>query len=233
MKNYAHTIIGTLGLALLTLTATQLPASELREHNAIERLGVVLKDLEICHQKDWRNLSVDLQYQTDGIALSGPAVQSHIREFLEAYSEPADFWEVMNTKLVHSLVETFPQITAIESRLSLQPDNSLSFPRVSTVEYTKGSDVLKEAFSFKKLDYLICQDTFQSLDMQVAFDLWDNPVPADYPDYQWVDEAMEAFFAKHPVSFNSWSKLKPILEAHLLETFPSMTTIDIEVTIAK
>ena len=161
------------------------------------------------------------------------AVKERIRMFLEEYSNPADFWEIMNTKLVRSLSETFPDITTMKSTLSLAPDRTLHFPRESIIRYDRGSDILKESFNFTKLNYLICQETFRLLDLHVEWDLKNNPTLSDYPDYQWVDEAMEVFFKEHPVSFSEWKTLKPKLQTYLLERFPSLTSINVEVTIVE
>lgn len=209
-------------------------ASLVDNATASEHSGIFIRDLKICHQGDWRNLSLLLEYETKANEKDANIirVKAHVRTFLEDYSNTTDFWEVMNTKLVHSLIQEFPEINALSSILSLKPDKSLSFPRNSIVRFSKELDILKESFSFTKLNYLICNVTFQKLDLHVAFDLKNNPTVYDYPDYQWIDQAMDEFFTENPISFSLWSDLKPKLEAFLLNRFSTLTSISIEVSIA-
>jgi len=234
MKNLKKILI-IMGVAFLAIAPGISPASEINDSESDETIGIFVRGLKICHQNEWRNLTVNLEYDAEigGSAMDIQAVKGHIRMFLEEYSNPDDFWEIMNTKLVRSLSETFPDITTLKSTLSLAPDRTLNFPRESIVRYDRDSDILKESFNFTKLNYLICQDTFRLLDLHVAWDLKDNPTLSDYPDYQWVDEAMEKFFKEHPVSYSEWKSLKPKLQAYLLEQFPSMTFINVEVTIVE
>lgn len=223
-------LIITFVLALTALSTTHAYASEIIADTQDERITVSLKNLKICHQHAWRNLSVGIDYLGENIDVED--LRTYIKGFLSKYSEMDDFWEVMNVKLVKEISEAFPTISKIESTLSLQPDPVLIFPRGSTVKFDRDSEVLKERFSFTKRNYLICQETFRSLDMHVGFDFKDNPTAFDYPDYRWVDEAMNAFFKEHPVSFTKWTDLRPLLEEHLLREFPSLATIMVTVSYA-
>ena len=236
MKNIKKIIL-TMTLALLAVAAPDIVnASVLNETHAVEVAAVSFRGLKICHQNEWRNLSINLEYNMDaeGNFTDVQDVKNHIKGFLEGYSNPMDFWEIMNTKLVLSLSEAFPTITTMKSTLALAPDQALRFPRESTVKYDRNVDVLKESFQFTKLNYLICQNSFHSLDLRVTWDVLDNPNPStDYPDYQWVDEAMETFFNEHPVSITEWKILKPELQVYLLDKFPTLSSIDIDIKIAE
>jgi len=221
-------------LALAGMGSSALFASELDDRNSAEHAGFFVRGLKICHQGEWRNMTVFLEYESeiDGNAMDIQNVRNHVRWFLEGYPNTTDFWEVMNTNLVHSLVKKFPDINVLKSTLSLAPDKTLIFPRESIVQYDISSENIKESFNFTKLNYLICTETFKSLDLHVAFDLKDNPTPADYPDYQWVDQAMEEFFEVHPIKLSGWSIVKPQLEEFLLERFPTLTAVEVQITVA-
>lgn len=223
-----------LTLFTIGMNSNLLIASEIDDTQSSETVGFFIRDLKICHQSKWRNMTVKLELDADLNAdlVNVQEVKQLVRNFLEAYDKPADFWEVMNINLVNSISQKYPQISTLKSILSLAPDQTLNFPRESTVRYKKGDDFLKESFKFTKLNYLICSKTFKSLDMTVDFDLHANPKPLDYPDYQWVNQAMEEFFAEHPLSFSEWIELKPQLEAFLLKRFPTLTKIDVNVTLA-
>lgn len=235
MKTQFKKILATLALMLVVGGGSPLLASEIDDQNTIERVGVFVRDLKICHQQEWRVLTVDLEYEAEAgsPAMEIQKVKDHIRAFLEGYSNPDDFWEIMNTKLVHSLSEAFPEISAMESTLSLGADQVLINPRHTTVAYDKDSPALKESFGFTKLNYQICQETFQALDFQIHWEVHENPGQWDYPDYLWIDEAMDQFFAEHPMNYSKWDMLKPMLETYLLDTFSTLTSIDIEVTVAQ
>lgn len=232
MKKCIPAILAT----LLTLASSILHASLIDDRETVEALGIFVRGITICHQREWRNLTVNLEYNTDigNNTTDIQAIKERIRRFLDEYANPDDFWEVMNTNLVLSLSASYPDITTIKSTLSLSQDRTLQFPRESIVRFEKGSDNLKESFSFTKLNYPICQESFHSLDLRVSWDLKANPDPSsDYPDYQWVNDAMHAFFKEHPVSISEWKTLKPLLIAYLIEQFPSVSTMDVEITIAE
>lgn len=215
-------------------TAAPLSASVLDSSGASERAGFFVRDLKICHQGEWRNLTVNLEYESEvnGSAMNIQNVRNHVKNFLEDFPNTTDFWEIMNTKLVTSLFGEFPDIISLKSVLSLAPDRTLLFPRESTVQYEKNNPFLKESFKFTKINYLICNESFRSLDLHVAFDIKENPGPFDYPDYLWVDGAMEEFFSQDSISISKWSNLKPQVEAFLLTRFPTLTSMRIDITIA-
>lgn len=220
-------------IALIATVPTPSFSSVINDSDSEERIGFSLKSLSIYHQGEWRNLSVDLDYlsNNEGKAVDVVRVRNYVRLFLEEFPNTTDFWEVMNKKLVHEITDEFPEIRRLTSQLSLAPDNSLSFPRRSTIFYEQGKEALTEYFGFTKLNYQICNVSFRSLDLNVAFQLKDNPSSYDYPDYQWVDQAMEEFFQEHPISFSNWSEIKPRLEAFLLERFTTLSTLSVSVTI--
>ena len=235
MNYLKNTILALAASSLLIIPSISI-GSVINENESIEIEGISFRGLKICHQNEWRHLTVDLEYSidTENNNTDIQSVKNHVKKFLEEYSNPEDFWEIMNTKLVWSLADTFPNIRMMASSLSLNPDRTLKFPRRSIIKYEKGSDVLKESFQFTKLNYLICQKTFQTLDLHVTWDLKDNPDPTkDYPDYQWVDNEMDIFFKKYPISITEWKTLKPALQFHLLEKFPSLASINIEINVVK
>lgn len=209
-------------------------ASQLNESQAIESVGFEIRNLNICHQNEWRHLSVSLEYDSDNNDGINPyQVKEHVKDFLKSYEKPSDFWEIMNTNLINSILLAFPEIHSLKSKLTLAPDKTLSFQRQSTVKYERNAEAFKESFNFTKTNYMICNQTFESLDLHVAFDINENPKMFDYPDYQWIDQAMEEFFKETPISFSSWSSIKPLLENFLLERFQTLTAITVDITLAK
>lgn len=229
MNTNNKTVLGLI-FALLAIGSFTLNASEIDYSHSSESQAIYLKGLKICHQRDWRNLSLNLEYTGEDV--DSQAVASHVRAFLEYYSSPDDFWEVMNTNLVKSVSEAFPKIFTVHSQLKIDPDNALVFPRESVVDYEKRTKQFKEIFRFSKLNYLICQQSFRSLNLEVTWIMKNNPNPeTDYPDYQWVDQAMELFFATHSFSASEWKALKPLLISHLLESFPAVESFDVEIRI--
>lgn len=235
MKNIKKHLI-LIGIASFSMIKLPLSASAINDTHTIESYGVSIQQMEICHQREWRNLSINLDYDTkvDGKAGDIQKVKDAIRLFLDDYSNPDDFWEVMNTNLVHYLADKFPDITSMNSQLSLSPDMTLHFPRESTVKFNRDTDVLKESFNFTKKGYLICQETFRLLDMKVSWEMKDSPNPTlDYPDYQWVDNAMQTFFAEYPLSYSEWKILKPKLQKYLLEQFNGLESIEIQIMVVE
>jgi hypothetical protein len=216
---------------LIVSSVSSLAASVVDDSRKIEREGLFIRDLRICHQLEWRNLSIGLEYES--LSLESSRVKMFVHKFLESYSNEADFWEVMNVKFVHALTNEFPEIQKLTSTFSLKTDEQLPFPRKSIVSYSADHPALKESFGFTKLNYQICSETFNQLDLSVMFDFWDNPDTFDYPDYRWVDEAINEFFKQRPLSFSKWNDLKPQLEAFLLDRFKTLRDIQVEITLAK
>jgi hypothetical protein len=217
-------------LIYFNLVAAQSSASVIKDTNSTERVSFKITGLVICHQLEWRNMTLSMKFDTRLEDVH--AVKQFVMTFLQQYDKEMDFWEIMNAKLAHAIVQQFPEITYMKSSIHLAPDRTLSFPRQSTVIYSKESSALQEAFSFTKLDYKISNETFDKLDFHVSFKVKENPDPFDYPDYQWVDAAMEEFFKNRPMSTNQWKELKPQLEAYLLERFSTLTSIDVDVVSA-
>lgn len=221
-------------MGMMFLVAGTSYASEINDSETVESVGVFVRGLKMYHQEEWRNLTINLEYEVEeGSEINAQTVKNHIRMFLEKYSEPADFWEIMNIKLVGSLSETFSNIISMKSALSLAPDRTLRFPRESIVKWSRGTENLKESFNFTKMNYQICQKSFRMLNLHVAWDMKVNPTKWDYPDYQWIDQAMNEFFKENPISFTEWKAQKPELQTYLLERFPSLTSLDVEVTVAE
>lgn len=220
---------------LASFSLSLLSASIVDDSNKIEHEGLFIRDLKICHQQEWRNLSITLEYETVPYekASNAALVKEHIHQFLDEYPNQTDFWEIMNLNLVRSLLTEFPDIQKLKTILSLKPDRTLSFPRESRINYDVNNNALQESFGFTKLNYAICSETFSSLDLSVFFDLKDNPAQFGYPDYQWVDQAINEFFKEHPLSFSQWQHLKPKLEEFLLERFKTLSEIHVDVTLAK
>lgn len=216
-------------VAIFLVATAALFGSELDQSNASIHSGFSISGLKIYHQEQWRNMNVYLELDSDEVEYQ--QIKSHVEDFLQGYDKPADFWEIMNVNLVHSLTQQFPQIKSLKSKIALAPDQSLINPRASTVVYDSRKEVLEESFEFTKLNYLICNETFQHLDLHVSFHMKDNPGRFDYPDYLWLDEAMDEFFKERPISISKWQELKPELEAFLLKRFPTMKTIQIEVKV--
>lgn len=162
---------------LLFLFSTQVVlASIIDDSNKIEEVGFAFKDLKICHQSEWRHLTVEISYESEQ-NLEIDVAKNFVYKFLENYSNEADFWEIMNLNLVHAYLKKFPDVHKLKTTLSLKPDRTLSFPRRSIIAYDVNDEYLKESFGFTKLNYAICSETFLSLDLSVDFDLKSNPGP--------------------------------------------------------
>lgn len=223
-------------LAIGTLIPCESYGSVVNDSESIETVAVELQGLSICHQREWRKMTVHLDYRMskDHPATDVNMVKGKIRSFLDHYSQEDDFWEIMNTNLVRYLSESFPEMEAIKSTLCLAPDATLKNHRKSIVRLDREAETMSEAFVYLKSNYLICQETFKALDLRITWEMLPNPDPAtDYPDYLWIDSAIDAFFREHPVSVSEWKSLKPCLQEYLLGQFPSLASVDIEVTVAE
>ncbi len=226
-------VITTLGVALMAIGPNFSYASEVDETEIEEKIGIFVRGLKICHQHEWRNLTVELEYgtQIDNSHENAQEVKKYVKEFLDKYSNPDDFWEIMNVKLVDSLLKNFTGMQSVKSTLILAPDKTLKFPRSSIVNYERGEETLRESFSFTKQNFLICEETFHKLNLHVKWDMKKKPGNFDYPDYQWVNTAIEKYFAKNSVCLSKWSKTKHELVESLLKKFKTLVSVHIEATV--
>ena len=121
-------------LGLFTILSTNLLfASILDERQALETSGISLKDLKICHQNAWKNLSIFIEYQVEPNKddLNPKCLKNYVKNFLIQYKNSEDFWEIMNSCIVKWIVKDFPDIETIKSTFLILLENHLDIEYVN------------------------------------------------------------------------------------------------------
>ena len=215
-------------LGLFTIfSGNLLFGSILDERQALETTGIALKDLKICHQNAWKNLSIFIEYQLEPNKeeLDPKCLKNYVKTFLSQYKNFEDFWEIMNKTIVKWIAKDFPDIQTIKSTFYLKPDKIVLFTRFSTVYFDESDHKFIETFGYEKENFAICNETFKSMNLSVSWEFKEPTSPKDYFDFQDMDAQITQFFKENPLCFSKWENLKPKLEKQLQEKFKSINNV--------
>lgn len=210
-----------------------LVAYPVNHESSTEKISLSLNSMEIYSFKKWNNVSIDLEYQLKepSDALYSNLVKEHVHHFLEEYSVNRSWWEVVNANLVYSLIERFPEITNLKSRFALTADQRFILPRASIVEYDEGVKNLTESFYILRSDYPVQSDFFGTVDIHLTWTMKPNPTAKDHPDYRWIEEIMSDYFRENPLGLHEWQETKVRLEELILNKFPKIAGVQIQLVI--
>jgi hypothetical protein len=221
-------------LGLFTIfSGNLLFGSILDERQALETTGIALKDLKICHQNAWKNLSIFIEYQLEPNKeeLDPKCLKNYVKTFLSQYKNFEDFWEIMNKTIVKWIAKDFPDIQTIKSTFYLKPDKIVLFTRFSTVYFDESDHKFIETFGYEKENFAICNETFKSMNLSVSWEFKEPTSPKDYFDFQDMDAQITQFFKENPLCFSKWENLKPKLEKQLQEKFKSINKVTVDITL--
>jgi len=221
-------------LGLFTIfSGNLLFGSILDERQALETTGIALKDLKICHQNAWKNLSIFIEYQLEPNKeeLDPKCLKNYVKTFLSQYKNFEDFWEIMNKIIVKWIAKDFPDIQTIKSTFYFQPDKIVLFTRFSTVYFDESDHKFIETFGYEKENFAICNETFKSMNLSVSWEFKEPSSPKDYFAFQDMDAQITQFFKENSLCFSKWENLKPKLEKQLQEKFKSINKVTVDITL--
>lgn len=64
-------------------------------------------------------------------------IRKEIDKFLVNYPNETDYWEIINKKLVHQLLDEYPQMSALQVEINVMPTPQEPFARSSIVNITR------------------------------------------------------------------------------------------------
>ncbi len=99
-------------------------------------------------------------------------------------------------------------------------------------EPTAKSAALQEGFAFELRDLSVPLQGGNSLTVSVQYGYRDGIRTEEYPDFRLLARACEDFFANYPDKKAYWEVLNKELTALLLERFPALKHITVEIRVA-
>ena len=133
-----------LALALFSVKANPIMAQGLNHCDRDQEIfGFELKQYPIEHQvRALLDISIEYRFittrplQPDDYPNYVP-IAKDIEKFLVRYPNETDFWEILNHKLVNFLLDKYPTIGSLRSRIDVRPTLGARYPRHSTVLQTR------------------------------------------------------------------------------------------------
>ena len=139
---------------------------------------------------------------------------STVRAFLTNYPNKTDYWEVINRKLNHTLIEKY-KLDELTTYLVIRPDEIYPIGRASFVETRK--DGSTERFGFK-----LTSKTAPTL--EIALDVPPGALSEQIPDYRYLQQEIERYTSLHALSEK---QTQANLARWLLARFPAFHTVDL------
>lgn len=222
-------------LFFITLALASQPSvysSEIDNTHVSEQMGFKINNIRIHHQDFWRTLNLSLEYSAHK-EMTPPdtlAIKDSLKQFLHDYSNPKDYWEIMNVNLVHFLTQKYPSLDFLKIQIAVVPDQPVPFCRKSIVTYMTGKN-LQEEFEFRIENDPLFSSVFKDVTMRIVFKYIENPQVFDYPDFLWINDTVKQFLIDHQQELSQWDTIRPILEKQILEKYQGLTNVDIPVCI--
>jgi hypothetical protein len=201
----------------LALLAIWSPASSLQ---TCQEPCFNIRQIRIHHQGTWRTLNLKIWYLFEACEQQIPPnhlVKKAVQQFVIKYPNSSDFWEVMNKNLVRFLIEKFPKISTLEVEIAVAPDEMFPTQRRSIIKYQDGN--FEEFFSFKYVN---------DANLDISYRLCQCSQPTEYPDFQWLRDATDAFLMAEWDASQNWEIIKGKLMKFLEQQFPMIQCADIQ-----
>ena len=201
------------------------------------------------------DIDVNLDFKED-IGLDDPfaypefvSIVNFIKDYLVAYPNETDFWEILNKNLVTALLtQTIPTTFGVEYQLAevvdaltvdLQVESGsslVSYDRASKVTGSPGADGIDfdEEFSFAITDYGLDHQGGAIVDILVDMDFKEGigaTNPFDYPEFVSIVNFIKDYLVAYPNETDFWEILNKNLAAALM-TQAIPTTFGVEYHLA-
>jgi hypothetical protein len=113
-------------------------ATPLKSGLLVEQFSFLIKDFKIDHQGEKNNLIITIRYQyrTHISNTEYPdftMIAKEIETLLTNYPNESDYWEIVNKKITLMVLEKYPAITRITSKMEVSPSPKNSYVRSSIV----------------------------------------------------------------------------------------------------
>lgn len=96
----------------------------------------------------------------------------------------------------------------------------------------EGQETVAEGFQFEMRDLAVAHQGGNSLNLKVSYQYKLRLKADEYPDFTLLNRASEEFFAGYPNQTDFWEILNLKLTGALLEKFPALASITIEIRVA-
>jgi hypothetical protein len=219
-----------------------------------ERFAFRIPDYGLDHQGGAIvDIAVDLDFKKD-VGVEDPfaypefvSIANFIKDYLVAYPNETDFWEILNRNLVTELLtQTIPTTFGVSYQLDQLVDaltvdinvaagsSLVGFPRRSQVvgAPSGGTIDFDEAFSFEILDYGLDHQGGAIVDIFVDLDFKKDVAVEDpfaYPEFVSIVNVIKDYLVTYPNETDFWEILNRNLVTELLSgTIPTTFGVEYE-----
>ena len=140
-RRLAVTVLITIGV---TLSVQDVPASSVYTQQQtsrptpalVEEFSFNLTDFKVDHQgASVLNIEIKFRYRQNMQLADYPDFRSlakDVENFITNYPNETDYWEIVNKKLTQMLMDKYPVLSSVNSRIQISPQKDIPYTRTST-----------------------------------------------------------------------------------------------------
>lgn len=227
---YNKLIVASTYLALIFSSLAQ-PAYSLEVETTEATLEecFTLSQMKIKTFNMKQTINFKVRYQIDSLKTDGIMPDIHLikncaLQFFVDYEPTRDYWELINKKLVHHLLDQFPAIKTLETEIEILPGKT--FPYLRSSIYKFDNNEFKDIFWFEYYQDKV-EAYFTKAIINVRYTYIKDINPEDYVDFVFLKADLDLFLEANWIETESWDAVKPTLTQHLLKTYPTLEKIEI------
>lgn len=144
MRTARHLAVAVLVCLSITVLAPVIFASPIVQQQSSRAMPTLLEefsfdivDLKVDHQgESVLNIQIKFRYKQNMQTADYPdflPMAKEVENFLNNYPNKTDYWEIVNKKLTRMLMDKYPVLASINSRIQISPQKNEPYTRASTV----------------------------------------------------------------------------------------------------
>lgn len=134
-EGLTYLLVLVMGLTISLLVALPVSAQTLSCDALEELFGFTVENYAVNYQHG-SMINIDITYRlittaainVDDYPDSVPIAET-VEQFIKNYPKKADYWEIINKKLVNLLLEDYPQMSGVTSHITVLNNQTLPFNR--------------------------------------------------------------------------------------------------------
>lgn len=173
------------------------------------------------------NIAVNCTYKTS-LARSASLPDSstiyrQITEFLDHYSSPNDYWEVVNRNLTQHILQQNPALSSVTVKLEVLANQEEPYTRSTIVTGTDDGSIF-ESWSFITAQVAVHHRGGEKLNIRVKYLYQDGISSSEYPDFIPIYHRIAQFLYNYANDKDSWETVNCNLADTILKEYPMMVS---------